>query len=156
VLVEIGDTGPGIPPEIRERIFQPFFTTKPVGEGTGLGLDISWRVVVNRHHGDLTVTSEPGSTWFRVALPISGEQLAGDQASVEQLSGVQSLKEQVCPTSRPSTRRSRRVVPGAWSAKRVAAGGFTYAAAPPAATSDAAIPRRPSTPVVTPDKPAIW
>jgi signal transduction histidine kinase len=95
VLVEIGDTGPGIPPEIRERIFQPFFTTKPVGEGTGLGLDISWRVVVNRHHGDLTVTSEPGSTWFRVALPISGEQLAGDQASVEQLSGVQSLKEQV-------------------------------------------------------------
>jgi signal transduction histidine kinase len=76
VVVEIGDTGPGIPAEIRERIFQPFFTTKPVGEGTGLGLDISWRVVVNRHHGDLTVTSEPGSTWFRVALPIAGEPVS--------------------------------------------------------------------------------
>jgi signal transduction histidine kinase len=110
VLVEIGDTGPGIPPELRERIFQPFFTTKPVGEGTGLGLDISWRVVVNRHHGDLTVTSEPGSTWFRVALPIStqeasgqqqsGEQPPGERPPGEQLSGVrlsaeQSPKEQV-------------------------------------------------------------
>jgi signal transduction histidine kinase len=79
VLVEIGDTGPGIPPELRERIFQPFFTTKPVGEGTGLGLDISYRVVVSRHHGDLTVTSEPGSTWFRVALPISTEPSPKEQ-----------------------------------------------------------------------------
>ena len=52
-VVEIGDTGPGIPPEIRRRIFEPFFTTKPVGEGTGLGLDISWRIVVKKHHGDL-------------------------------------------------------------------------------------------------------
>jgi signal transduction histidine kinase len=94
VLVEIGDTGPGIPPEIRERIFQPFFTTKPVGEGTGLGLDISWRVVVNRHHGDLTVTSEPGSTWFRVALPISGEQLSDDQLADQQLSDEPRTKEQ--------------------------------------------------------------
>ena len=84
VMVEIGDTGPGIPAEIRERIFQPFFTTKPVGEGTGLGLDISWRVVVNRHHGDLTVTSEPGSTWFRVTLPISGEQLSDESSPEEQ------------------------------------------------------------------------
>ena len=71
VLVEIGDTGPGVPPEIRERIFEPFFTTKPVGEGTGLGLDISYRIVVNRHHGDLRVESEPGNTRFQVRLPIT-------------------------------------------------------------------------------------
>ena len=71
VVVEIGDTGPGIPAEIRERIFEPFFTTKPVGEGTGLGLDISWRIVVNKHHGDLAVESVPGDTRFRVRLPIA-------------------------------------------------------------------------------------
>jgi signal transduction histidine kinase len=70
VLVEIGDTGPGVPPAIRERIFEPFFTTKPVGEGTGLGLDISWRIVVNKHHGDLSVESVPGDTRFRVRLPL--------------------------------------------------------------------------------------
>jgi signal transduction histidine kinase len=70
LLVEIGDTGPGVPPEIRERIFEPFFTTKPVGEGTGLGLDISWRIVVNKHHGDLRVSSVPGNTTFQVRLPL--------------------------------------------------------------------------------------
>jgi len=72
VLVEIGDTGPGIPADLRERIFEPFFTTKPVGEGTGLGLDISWRIVVSRHHGDLRVESVPGDTRFQVRLPITG------------------------------------------------------------------------------------
>jgi signal transduction histidine kinase len=71
VFVEIGDTGPGVPPEIRERIFEPFFTTKPVGQGTGLGLDISWRVVVNKHHGDITVESASGDTRFRVRLPVT-------------------------------------------------------------------------------------
>jgi signal transduction histidine kinase len=71
VFVEIGDTGPGVPPEIKERIFEPFFTTKPVGEGTGLGLDISWRIVVNKHHGDLRVDSRPGDTRFRVLLPVT-------------------------------------------------------------------------------------
>jgi signal transduction histidine kinase len=71
VLVEIGDTGPGVPPEIQRRIFEPFFTTKPVGEGTGLGLDISWRIVVGRHHGDLRVESEPGNTRFQVRLPVT-------------------------------------------------------------------------------------
>jgi signal transduction histidine kinase len=71
VLVEFGDTGPGVPAEIRDRIFEPFFTTKGVGEGTGLGLDISWRIVVNKHHGDLRVESEPGNTRFQVCLPIN-------------------------------------------------------------------------------------
>jgi signal transduction histidine kinase len=71
VLVEFGDTGPGIPEDIRGRIFEPFFTTKAVGEGTGLGLDISWRIVVSRHHGDLRVESAPGDTRFQVRLPIA-------------------------------------------------------------------------------------
>jgi len=70
VLVEIGDTGPGIPPATQRRIFDPFFTTKDVGEGTGLGLDISYRIVVRRHHGDIRVESEPGDTRFKVWLPI--------------------------------------------------------------------------------------
>jgi signal transduction histidine kinase len=72
VLVEIADTGPGIPDDVVGRIFEPFFTTKPFGEGTGLGLDISWRIVVNKHHGDLSVTSRPGDTRFRVRLPLRG------------------------------------------------------------------------------------
>jgi signal transduction histidine kinase len=70
-LVEIADTGPGIPAELRARVFEPFFTTKPVGQGTGLGLDVSWRVVVKRHGGDLRVTSEPGDTRFQVVLPLT-------------------------------------------------------------------------------------
>jgi signal transduction histidine kinase len=70
-LIEIGDSGPGIPPEIARRIFEPFFTTKPIGQGTGLGLDISWRIVVNRHGGDLRVKSEPGNTRFQVRLPLT-------------------------------------------------------------------------------------
>jgi signal transduction histidine kinase len=68
--VEIADTGPGIPDDVIGRIFEPFFTTKPVGQGTGLGLDISWRIVVNKHHGDLSVQSAPGDTRFRVRLPL--------------------------------------------------------------------------------------
>jgi signal transduction histidine kinase len=71
VRVEIGDTGPGIPTELRQRIFEPFFTTKPVGQGTGLGLDISYRIVVGRHGGDLRVESAPGETRFIVLLPLS-------------------------------------------------------------------------------------
>ena len=71
VRVEIGDTGPGVPPELRQRIFEPFFTTKPVGQGTGLGLDISYRIVVARHGGDLSVQSQPGDTRFVVRLPIT-------------------------------------------------------------------------------------
>jgi len=73
-VVEIGDTGPGIPPEIRRRIFEPFFTTKPIGEGTGLGLDISWRIVVKKHHGDPRVESQPGDTRFKIVLPLEPDE----------------------------------------------------------------------------------
>jgi signal transduction histidine kinase len=71
LLVEFRDSGPGVPPEIRDRIFDPFFTTKPVGEGTGLGLDISFRIVVNKHHGSIHVQSVPGDTRFQVRLPLT-------------------------------------------------------------------------------------
>jgi len=71
LLIEFGDTGTGVPAEIRDRIFEPFFSTKPVGQGTGLGLDISYRIVVSRHHGDLRVESVPGDTRFRVWLPLT-------------------------------------------------------------------------------------
>jgi signal transduction histidine kinase len=71
LMVEIRDDGPGVPDEISQRIFEPFFTTKPVGEGTGLGLDISWRIVVNKHRGDLRLRSEPGDTRFQVILPLT-------------------------------------------------------------------------------------
>jgi signal transduction histidine kinase len=74
-LVEFRDTGPGVPPEFRERIFEPFFTTKPVGEGTGLGLDISWRIVVSKHHGDLKMESSPGDTRFQVRLPLTAPEM---------------------------------------------------------------------------------
>ncbi|TDD85729.1 cyclic nucleotide-binding domain-containing protein [Actinomadura darangshiensis] len=70
-LVEIGDTGVGIPEENLDRIFTPFFTTKPVGQGTGLGLDISWRIVADRHGGDIRVESLPGDTRFQVLLPLT-------------------------------------------------------------------------------------
>ncbi|QIJ60929.1 cyclic nucleotide-binding domain-containing protein [Streptomyces sp. JB150] len=82
LLVEFRDTGPGVAPEIRDRIFDPFFTTKPVGEGTGLGLDISWRIVVNKHHGSLQVESVPGDTRFQVLLPLT---VTGDETTPEPL-----------------------------------------------------------------------
>jgi signal transduction histidine kinase len=74
LVVDVCDTGPGIPAENIRRVFEPFFTTKPVGQGTGLGLDISWRIVVHKHHGDLSVTSVPGDTRFRVRIPITLEE----------------------------------------------------------------------------------
>ncbi|NRQ38356.1 cyclic nucleotide-binding domain-containing protein [Nonomuraea sp. NN258] len=73
-IVEIGDTGPGVPDAIKDRIFEPFFTTKSVGEGTGLGLDISYRIVAGRHSGEIKVRSVPGDTWFEVRLPLREQQ----------------------------------------------------------------------------------
>ncbi len=79
IRVEIGDDGPGIPEDIIDRIFTPFFTTKPFGEGTGLGLDLAWRIVVEKHHGNLRVESVPGDTRFIVVLPL--EAPAPDETS---------------------------------------------------------------------------
>jgi signal transduction histidine kinase len=70
VVVEIGDTGPGISPEIKSHIFEPFFTTKGVGEGTGLGLDTVQRIV-KKHRGNIQVNSKPGDTRFQVWLPLA-------------------------------------------------------------------------------------
>jgi signal transduction histidine kinase len=70
LLVEISDNGPGIPEEIQDRIFEPFFTTKDVGKGTGFGLDVSYRIIVGRHGGDIRIVSKPGDTRFQVRLPI--------------------------------------------------------------------------------------
>jgi signal transduction histidine kinase len=69
VVVEIIDSGPGIPEEIQSKIFDPFFTTKAPGEGTGLGLNISHNIIVRKHKGEISVTSRPGMTCFRVKLP---------------------------------------------------------------------------------------
>ena len=76
VIVEIEDNGPGIPEAIQHRIFDSFFTTKEPGKGTGLGLDITYNIVVHKHRGNITVLSEPGRTCFQVTLPIDSD-LAG-------------------------------------------------------------------------------
>jgi len=73
VIVEIKDTGPGIPQEIQAKIFDPFFTTKPPGKGTGLGLSISHNIIVQKHKGKIAVYSRPGETCFEVKLPLNFE-----------------------------------------------------------------------------------
>ncbi len=70
VVIEIGDTGPGLPPQVAARAFEPFFTTKETGKGTGLGLDIARRVVVERHGGTIVIDSRPGETVLRVRIPV--------------------------------------------------------------------------------------
>jgi signal transduction histidine kinase len=70
IEVQICDDGPGVSEDLIERIFTPFFTTKPFGEGTGLGLDLAWRIVVEKHHGTLRVESKPGDTRFIIVLPL--------------------------------------------------------------------------------------
>jgi signal transduction histidine kinase len=69
--IEIADSGPGIPEEIQSRIFDPFFTTKDVGHGTGLGLDVVWRIVTVRSDGQINFRSRPGETVFQVRIPLA-------------------------------------------------------------------------------------
>jgi len=71
VLVEIGDNGPGVPPDLQRRIWEPFFTTKEVGQGMGLGLVTSHRIVVDRHQGELRLDSRPGDTRVQIRLPLT-------------------------------------------------------------------------------------
>lgn len=70
LCVDFIDDGPGIPPDLQARIFEPFFTTKPHGQGTGLGLEISRRLIEQSHHGELRVESRPGRTRFQARLPL--------------------------------------------------------------------------------------
>jgi signal transduction histidine kinase len=70
VVVEIEDNGQGIPQENQTRIFDPFYTTKPPGKGTGLGLDISYNIIVKKHKGNIKVNSKPGETCFQIWLPL--------------------------------------------------------------------------------------
>jgi signal transduction histidine kinase len=70
IVVRVIDSGPGIPPEVRDTLFDPFVTTKPVGKGTGLGLNISRNIIVDKHGGRITVDSKPGRTCFEVRLPV--------------------------------------------------------------------------------------
>jgi signal transduction histidine kinase len=78
VVVSVIDDGPGIPPDVLPRIFDPFYTTKPPGQGTGLGLDITQRLV-RRYHGEISVESRPGRTAFRVSLEAEGASLPGSR-----------------------------------------------------------------------------
>ncbi len=74
VVVDISDTGPGMPPEVAARAFEAFYTTKDVGKGTGLGLDIARRIVVERHGGTISIDSQPAETILRVRIPVRQPQ----------------------------------------------------------------------------------
>jgi signal transduction histidine kinase len=80
IRVEICDDGVGIPEDVIDRIFTPFFTTRPVGEGAGLGLNLARRIVVDKHRGDLRVESRPGDTRFSVVLPLQAPAPAVEEA----------------------------------------------------------------------------
>jgi two-component system, NtrC family, sensor kinase len=76
IEIRIRDNGIGIPPEVREKLFNPFFTTKPAGEGTGLGLSISHDIIVKQHAGSIEVDTNPGEfTEFRIVLPRAAASL---------------------------------------------------------------------------------
>jgi signal transduction histidine kinase len=71
VLVDVIDNGPGVPPEVQGNLFEPFVTTKPAGQGSGLGLDNARRIIEKGHHGTLAFTTSPEGTTFTVELPLT-------------------------------------------------------------------------------------
>ena len=81
VEIRVCDNGTGIPLEIRDKLFQPFFTTKPTGEGTGLGLSISWDIVTQQHGGTITLDSKAGEfTEFTIRLPRARQAITAEAA----------------------------------------------------------------------------
>ena len=75
--IKIRDNGTGIPPEVKDNMFNPFFTTKPPGEGTGLGLSLSYDIIVKQHAGSIEVDTQPGEfTEFRIVLPRAAATIA--------------------------------------------------------------------------------
>ena len=112
VVIEIADTGPGMPAEVLARAFEAFYTTKDVGKGAGLGLDIARRIIVERHHGQITAGSRPGQTVFRVQLPLRHNihRLRGDSA-FPRPGPDRALSR--------GTARLARTVPGSRSAARI-------------------------------------
>jgi signal transduction histidine kinase len=87
VVVEIADSGPGIPIDIQEKIFDPFYTTKAPGEGTGLGLSISHGIVVEKHGGQISVCSKPGATRFTIKLPLTVDKRVSSETSTTNQEG---------------------------------------------------------------------
>ena len=80
VVVDVEDNGPGIPESVQPQVFDPFFTTKPLGVGTGLGLNISHNIIVQKHGGTIALTSQPGKTRFEVRLPL---KLATEERAID-------------------------------------------------------------------------
>ncbi len=111
IRVEIGDDGPGIPEDIVDRIFTPFFTTKPFGEGTGLGLDLAWRIVVEKHHGNMSVQSQPGGYQVHrlpaAAAPAPPEIPGDDETRSRQVRRVRPLLP-VAATDAGTAQRNRK------------------------------------------------
>jgi signal transduction histidine kinase/predicted CoA-binding protein len=100
VYIEFQDNGPGIPPEVRPRLFSPFFTTKPMGKGTGLGLNISYNIA-RKHGGEIDVVSQPGMTCFTVSLPVNFEKVQADAVPIEKYtSGDDGLLRQILAETR--------------------------------------------------------
>jgi len=101
IVVEIEDNGPGIPGEIQSKVFDPFFTTKEPGKGTGLGLDISYNIIVQKHRGDIRLSSRPGRTCFEIWLPINFEDVESGLSPMPAIKQVDDdIKRSILETAR--------------------------------------------------------